>query len=91
MWKEIRRACRRKHPRPPSVRNIFGDERATAAILTLRDIRVGCMRAIISPEELEAGEEVETIELVPRGVKEVETIKLVPRGVEGGKGGPGPP
>ena len=52
MWQEIGRACGRKQPRAPSVRNTFGDERATEAVLTfLRDTNVGCMVAIAPLEE----------------------------------------
>ena len=55
-----------KHPKSPLVGNMFGDERATEAVLAfLRDNKVGCVRgqprtqaciaAIASPEE-EVGE-----------------------------------
>ena len=54
MWKEIGKACGWKHLRAPSVRNIFGDEWATEAVLTfLRDTKVECMVMIAPPEEEE--------------------------------------
>lgn len=47
MWREIGRACGRKQLTAPAVKNIFGDERTTEAVLTfLRDTEVGCMVAI---------------------------------------------
>lgn len=47
--------CGWKHPRAPSVGNLFGDERATEAVLAFLRDKVGCITAIASPEE-EAGE-----------------------------------
>ena len=57
MWKGIiRKACGWKHPRAPSVWEMFEDEQATKAVLTfLRDTRVGCMVSLAPLEEEEEG------------------------------------
>ena len=52
------RACAWKHPRAPSVRKIFDDERTTEVVLTfLRDAEVGCMVSLAPPEEEEGVDE----------------------------------
>ena len=44
MWKRIGRLCEKRGPVTTSVRAMFGDQRATPAVLTfLRDTRVGRM------------------------------------------------
>ena len=50
--------CAWKHPRAPSVRKIFDDERTTEVVLTfLRDAEVGCMVSLAPPEEGEGEDE----------------------------------
>ena len=52
MWKRIRRLCERRGPVTPSVQAMFGDQRATPAVLTfLRDTRVGRMTSVTPPGE----------------------------------------
>ena len=47
LWKEIGEACGWKHPRAPSVRNMFRDEWATEAVLIfLRDTKAECVFTI---------------------------------------------
>ena len=78
------KACEWKHPRAPTVRLLFEDDRATPAVLDfLRDTRVG---RVFTPAALEeCGED---------GLEELE---LRPWEGEGGwnengeEGGPGPP
>ena len=42
MWKRIRRLCEKRGPVAPSMQVMFGDQRATPAVLTfLRDTKVG--------------------------------------------------
>ena len=44
MWKRVESDCAWERPRAPSVRLLFGDERATPALLEfLEDTRVGRM------------------------------------------------
>ena len=62
LWKEVGKACRWKHPRAPSVRLLFRDERTTPAFLKfLRTTKVG-RRVTLAPQ---AKEELEGIELCP--------------------------
>ena len=48
LWKGVRKACQRRHPRAPSVRLLSQDER----VLTfLRETKVGRMSTLVPPEE----------------------------------------
>ena len=74
MWKRIGRLCEKRGPVTPSVRAMFGDQRATPEVLTfLRDTRVGKM-----------------ISLAPRGENlwEEEEGSSESEGEEGGPGPP---
>ena len=77
MWKGIGRACDRRHPHTPLVTRMFGDARATEAVLTLRDTRVGYMVSLAPPEE--------------EGEDESEGEDDSVEEEEGEEGGPGPP
>ena len=53
LWRSIGKACEWKHPRAPTVRLLFQNERANPAVLTfLRDTMVGGMVALV-PREME--------------------------------------
>ena len=55
MWKEIGKACERKHSHTPSFRLLW-DGRATEAVLEfLRTTRVGCIGTERDPPEEEEG------------------------------------
>ena len=84
LWKEVGKACQWKHPRAPTVRLLFQDERATPAVLSfLRDTKVGRITSREVPAGVEWEELDEGIELWP--------AEDVGRDEEGGEGGPGPP
>ena len=52
LWRSVGKACKWKHPRAPTVRLLFEDERATPAVLNfLRDTKVGHMVTLAPPEE----------------------------------------
>ena len=68
LWRSVGKVCEWKHPRAPSVRLLFQDERATPAVLTfLRETKVG--RVVILAPLLEAEEwgELEEMALRPEG------------------------
>ena len=84
MWRRVGKACGLIHPRAPSVRTLFQNDKATPAVLTsLRGTQVGRMAELTSLEEEGNAEE----------------IMLRPQEGEGGwdglagkeEAGPGPP
>ena len=80
----VGKACEWKHPRAPTVRLLFRDERATPAVLQfLRDTKVG--RVVTLPPRKEEGEweGLEETELWPEAEKG--------QGRWSEEGGPGPP
>ena len=60
MWKSVGKACKLKHPRAPSIRLLFQDDRATPAVPTfLRETGAGEMINLASPAEEGGGMEEE--------------------------------
>ena len=78
LWKDVGYLCGQKHPREPRMALLFGDERATRAVLSFfRKTKVG--QIVTIPPRDEAGEEGG---MEGSGEERVE--------VEGEEGGPGP-
>ena len=83
LWRSVGRDCEWKHPRAPTVRVLFQEERATPAVLAfLRDTKVGRMVTLTHPE----GEEWEGLEEIDLWPEEAEG-----QAANGDEGGPGPP
>ena len=52
LWKSVGKACEWKHPRAPTTKALFRDERAATAVLAfLRDTKVRRMVTLAPPEE----------------------------------------
>lgn len=64
LWKNVGEACGWKHPRAPSVRQLFQEEKAVPDLL--RETKVGKMATLASLTE-EDEEDLEEVELRPRG------------------------
>ena len=68
LWRSVGKVCEWKHPRAPSVRLLFQDERATPAVLTfIREIKVGRVVILAPPLEAEEWGGLEEMALRPEG------------------------
>ena len=90
LWQRVRRDCEWGAPRAPSARLLFGDVRATPAVLELlKDARVGRMPGRVF---LTGGPDVDEGELEGTMLWAPEEEEAGSSGVsEGKEDGPGPP